>query len=842
MGKIPYRDPAVPNLIPRCHAMVRLAATYHAMGDSLMAEKYYRLAVDDGRRLMGFPLQGASYDLGKFAAAGRAFSSLGGFYTLAGDHRRAIPLLLESIQIRRNAGPSSLPSNSMDNESSSISLSRAYLGIGEVERAKRYSYEAMQRASLGPIAQRSVVAKSTLASAFSAEGEYDKALELTGEMMSMQQKMRKDDEYLNPSLVNNTGWLQLQKGDHAGARKSLMSAYQLLVKSDEQETELGANVLTSLAMIEFLEGNPERGLKGLRKANAIYEAEVDRKIGFGSDSQKLAYLQKLKGKTNFLLGMAFKKYPENEEVGREALVTVLRRKGRMTRLLQQSAQLLRASRISGEARKRLVDARAKLSLLGLSLGVFSREGASEFDQDWMVELEEAERAINELVRKQKGAEVRGASLDLDQLAAALGDDEVLLEYVVFRPYREGVPKAKLSTIPLRCGVFVMNSRGKIQVKDLGDYGEIRRLAVSFRRSVSNPGDETYRETGKVLYGELIEPIRKALGDAKHWRVAPDGQLSMIPFGALIGDGGRFLEEEVSVTYVSSGSELLVSRERVRGEGEVTIFAAPEYSLGAVRRSTESQKQGFSAKLADFWEQISAVGAPLQFPPLPGTVTEAKAILKLMPEAKVLGGVNATEGAFREAVKGGIVHVATHGFYLNDELISSNEKRGLKRVKPRPQPGLENVVDPDETGNWIGQRSLDHPLLNCGLVFSGANQLFDGRDDGVLTGMEVLNLDLRGTDLVVLSACETGVGEVVAGEGVLGLNQAFRVAGASSLVTSFWKVSDEATAALMAEFYSGLSKEMGKGEALRSAAGKIRGSAEWQHPAYWAAFSLSGDVK
>jgi len=591
MGKVPYRDPAIPNLIPRCHSMVRLASTYHAMGDLLMAEKYYRLAVDDGRRLMGFPLQGASYDLGKFAAAGRAFSSLGGFYTLAGDHRRAIPLLLQSIQIRKKAGPSYQPSNSLDLESSYISLSRAYLSVGDVEKAKSYSYKAIHAASRGVIGQRSVVAKSTLASAFSAEGEYDKVLELMGEMMSMQQQMRRDPKFINPSLVNNTGWLQLQKGEYAKAKKSLTQAYQILSKSKQQNTELGANILSSLAMIEFLQGDPDRGLKGIRKANSIYESELARKIGFGSDSQKLAFLQKLKGKTNFLLGMAFGKYADHQDVAKEALVTVLRRKGRMTRLLQQSAQLLQVSRISPAARKRLVDARAKISFLGLSLGIFSREGASDYDQDWMVELEEAERTINEVVRKQTGFKAQGKSLDVDRLAAALGDDEVLLEYIVFRPYQHGVPKAKISTIPLKCGVFVLNSKGGIQVRDLGDYGEIRRLAMSFRRSISNARDDGYETAAKALYGKLVKPVLGAIGDAKSWRVAPDGQLSVIPFGALIGDDGNFLDAKVALTYLASGGELLATRDKVRDAGRVTIYAAPEYSLNKVRKSEDSKKQG-----------------------------------------------------------------------------------------------------------------------------------------------------------------------------------------------------------------------------------------------------------
>lgn len=838
LGKVLYKE-SVPNLIPRCHSMVRIAGSFLASGDSLMAEKFYQLAVDDAHALMKITPQGASYDLGKFSAAGRALSSLGGFYSQAGDHRRAIPLILYSLEVRKNVAASSLPSQSSDLEGSFIGLSRSYLGVGESVRAKRYGYNALESSLRSIHIQRQTVANSTLASAYSYEGEYDKALEFTEKTQELMRTMRNDPKHESPSLLNNTGWLYCLKGDFKKAKSILTKAYQLFIKDPEQEAELGANILFTLAMVEFMENNPDRAILGVKKAHQIYEEELTRKLNFGSDSQKLAFLQKLHNKTGFVLGMSLEKYPTHAELTREAWLTVMRRKGRMTRLLRDSTTALNESRVLPQERDALAKARAKLSLLGLSLGIFDRQAASEFDQSWMIEIEEAQRVIDERLSRSSRSKAPSA-LSLEKLAGALEDGEVLLEYAVYQPFRREVPKAKISTIPLRCGVFAMDASGKIQGADLGEYDEIQRMAIEFRASLANGRDSDYQRLGKELYQKLLSPLEGIVAQAEKLRIAPDGQLSVIPFEALIAQDGSFLGSASQISYLINGSELLQPKTPVKNPGKMQIFAGPAYSLDLVRKSATSRAQGFDPRLADFWEQISSAGALLQFQALPGTITESEAIAQLIPQAEITTGAKAKEAAFAKAAGGGILHLATHGFYLNDSLISIQEKRGLKRVKPRPVQGLKEKTK-EEKGNWIGKRSLDHPLLNCGLVFSGANQLYDGSDDGVMTGMEVLNLDLRGTDLIVLSACETGVGEVIAGEGVLGLNQAFRVAGASSLVTSLWKVSDAATAALMTEFYTGLKQGLTKREALQKASAKIRETEKWQHPSYWAAFILSGEA-
>jgi CHAT domain-containing protein len=198
------------------------------------------------------------------------------------------------------------------------------------------------------------------------------------------------------------------------------------------------------------------------------------------------------------------------------------------------------------------------------------------------------------------------------------------------------------------------------------------------------------------------------------------------------------------------------------------------------------------------------GPAVKFRPLPGTAWEAKAIKDLFtgthPKAavQVLRGQAATEQAFREAAPGHrYLHLATHGFW--------------RRLDTRPIP--QGVSVP----GW-SQLHRVSPGAQAGIALAAANRPAQaGRDDGILTAAEADQLDLRGTELVVLSACETALGQASAGEGMLGLQRAFQVAGARALVASLWKVDDAATAVLMEEFYSNLWKrKLPKLEALRQA--------------------------
>jgi CHAT domain-containing protein len=200
---------------------------------------------------------------------------------------------------------------------------------------------------------------------------------------------------------------------------------------------------------------------------------------------------------------------------------------------------------------------------------------------------------------------------------------------------------------------------------------------------------------------------------------------------------------------------------------------------------------------------------LYFAPLANTAAEANAIKRFLPDALVLTGPRATKAAVARLDAPRLLHIASHGFFLKD-------------------------------GAAVSGAPIENPLLRSGIALAGANLGHDIRGDGILTALEASGLNLVGTRLVTLSACDTGVGEVRNGEGVYGLRRAFVLAGTESLVMSLWPLSDYIARATMVSYYAGLHNGLGRGEALRQAKLSMIKRKGRQHPYYWASFIQSGD--
>ena len=225
--------------------------------------------------------------------------------------------------------------------------------------------------------------------------------------------------------------------------------------------------------------------------------------------------------------------------------------------------------------------------------------------------------------------------------------------------------------------------------------------------------------------------------------------------------------------------------------------------------------------------------------LPYTAVEAQAILpNLESIAKdkplVYTGEFALEGVFKKVRQPKMLVLSTHGVFLP-----------AKQKQPSPGESFTSVSKPTQT-SLVGP--TDNPLLRCGLLLAGCNQrpISQTDDDGILTGDEITACNLRGTELVVLSACETGVGEVRNGDGVAGLRQAFQLAGAKSVVATLWQIDDRESAYFMRDFFKHLEGGKSQADAMRSAqlerieARRNRYGAA--HPFYWAAWTLTGGVE
>jgi CHAT domain-containing protein len=200
--------------------------------------------------------------------------------------------------------------------------------------------------------------------------------------------------------------------------------------------------------------------------------------------------------------------------------------------------------------------------------------------------------------------------------------------------------------------------------------------------------------------------------------------------------------------------------------------------------------------------------------------DLKTLLKL-DAVNVLLHRDASETQLKRLKSPRILHIASHGFFLSDQQLTEAlaKRRGLSSA---PLAATEN------------------PLLRSGIALAGANERSSGEDDGILTALEATQLDLSGTELVVLSACDSGVGEVQNGEGVYGLRRAFALAGAQTQVNSLWKVSDEDTRTLMVDYYRRLLQGEGRSAALRSAQRAMAAKPALSHPYYWASFIPIGD--
>ncbi len=383
--------------------------------------------------------------------------------------------------------------------------------------------------------------------------------------------------------------------------------------------------------------------------------------------------------------------------------------------------------------------------------------------------------------------------------------------------------------------------------DLGPASEIDQLAAAVRAESRSAGTtESWRRVAEPLRVRVWDPVEPFLVGATELLIVPDGSLLALDFSALPLEPGRYVIDSAPPIHLlnserdvlractaepAPSSEELASRDR---SGTVLAVGGPDYDWAA------------SSGTADSGAVTEATRDGRRFTDLPCSSDEARAVFALWeasregePSPHLLIGLHATERAFREsAPHHRILHVATHGFASEDGTAAGT--RGLAGLETRPRE-----FAPMPLG--LSRSHLGH----AGLAFAGANTLSHGDtlDDGVLTDEEVLEMDLEGVDLAVLSACDSGVGEVQSGEGVFGLRRAFQLAGVRTVVTSLWPIDDRAARERMTTFHARLrtgqqTSSCSPARALRDAARAAlehrRAAGLDTHPWHWAGFVVAGE--
>ena len=337
--------------------------------------------------------------------------------------------------------------------------------------------------------------------------------------------------------------------------------------------------------------------------------------------------------------------------------------------------------------------------------------------------------------------------------------------------------------------------------------------------------EALDQTAAALGRRVWEPLRPHLGDARTVLIAPDGGLSFFPFAALPGSRpGSYLIEDLAIGYVASGRSRHRRRCRPHRTGRRGLLAVGDVDFQAdPGQPSPDRPHGLAASP---WSR-SAAGSGRCRGPAPRPVAPATCSTPPSPDqpAELLTRAEPTEAEIKRRLDGGhwrVVHLGTHGFFESPARVAAlraaGPPRGARRPSPRKPPRRARMRPRLRADAALASRASCWPAAAATRAPAGPMRPpTRRREDGILTAEEVQALDLRGTELVVLSACETGLGEAEYGQGVLGLQRAFQAAGARAVVASLWKVDDAATTVLMEQFYTNLwDKKLPKLEALRQA--------------------------
>ena len=578
-----------------------------------------------------------------------------------------------------------------------------------------------------------------------------------------------------------------------------------------------ATSLNNLAGLYWAQAHWAEAADSLRRAVQARESLTPNILVMGDESRKRAFVATLAGETNsdVTFSLAARGKVANAELF--GLQVVLQRKGRVLDVMAGVFGAVRGSLAPQD--QQLFEQWRETTAQYATLLFRGPEKIPPEQYRALLGQVQGTAAALEGELSQRSAEFRQqvAPVAVEQVQRAIPQDAVLVEWFRYAPFNpEAKEKQPHWGLP-RYIAYVLKPQGAPVVVEVGDAKTIETTISDLLGALHDPYSSLVDELARELHTRLIQPLRPHLSDAGRILLSPDGQLNLLPFGVLIDKQGRYLMQSAEITYLTSGRDLLRVASTIRSQQGAVVIADPDF--GPLDQAAVNDADDTTNR-----RSAEVRGGVLQFTPLPGTAAEANALKSLLKltDAQVFTQDKASEAVLKQLTGPRILHLATHGFFLADQAVD------LTSEVPR----------------LLGQDRLpvpkgEHLLLRSGLALAGANRLRSGQDDGILTALEVAGLDLVGTELAVLSTCETGVGHVLNGEGVYGLRRALVLAGVQTQVVSLWKVDDTATKDLMVDYYQHLNAGAGHSAALRQAQLTMLQDPKRTHPYYWGAFIVLG---
>lgn len=758
-----------------------MGVLYDNMGNFDRAEKYYQKALEIKEKLSG--KENINYV--------STLSNLGILYGKTRDYQKSEKYLLESIKILESIGLTESPTYSV-----------ALNNLGLVYRGKNQFEEATQ--------------------------QYSKSLELD-------EKLERTNQPKYAMTLTNLGFLEVEKGNYDKAEVLYLKAKTLFNKMFTAFSPDYLINLFNLGELYSIKGDfvkSENFYSELSEANQIM---LNKAVPHLSENELQKYLALFANRQDALFSMAHKANRTKNvtsdiqnKINSTCFNNNLFFKGFLLNVANQTRRLVSSDSVANE----------KYNRLNAYLRRLSAEYAKPKGSQNPSQITTLENMANEL-EKDIARNVNGYSKTKElpkwvDVQRKLKKEEAAIEFIHYRFYNnKSADSIMYAALILKPGdqspIFVPLFESKSLEKLFKSKTEKNLDFVNNLYSIDQRGTTEVSKNSVSLYELIWKPMEYKLAGVKTIYLSPTGILHRINLNAIPYNADETLADRYNLKELNSTRELVTPFDLNIRDNNAVLYGGINYDKDTLSSNSEPIFASRSRGLISFSSIDSTLrGGSWNY--LLGTEREVNAIGKGMETSEIkpllLKGSDATEEAFKNLGSGKsasprILHVATHGFFFPDPV---NSEMGM----------LDN--------NEVVFKTSDNPMMRSGLLMAGANAAWrgkavkDGMEDGILTAYEISQLNLSNTELVVLSACETGLGDIQGNEGVYGLQRAFKIAGAKYLIMSLWQVPDKQTSLLMTTFYNKWLKEkMTIPNAFNAAQKEMREM--FQNPWFWAGFVL-----
>lgn len=786
---------------------------YATMGRYSQAEKFTSKALDMRQKTMGMTDMGVAaslnnyavlhYNLGQYNESEKDFTAAlsvivtnklktslpyaivlnnqAMLFQALGRYETAEKNMLEIIEIGEAMGNNSKSGNRLRFFSN---LALLYQQMGKYDEADNI-YQKMQKKVIDRSTPEFANILNNVAILYLLMNRQDRVEEMLKNSAEIYKKSFGENSPAYAKVISDLGNFYRYKGRYAEAEPLLTNAFTIREQSLGNDHPLYAQSKEDLAILYWK-------TKDFEKAWPLYHDVMEKSLDFinkyfppMSDAEKTKYWDLLSPRFQRFYNFAL----EASAVNKQAIFDLFEYRLATKGLLLSSARKI-SQGILNSGNDQLVnnylewiDAKEALT----KLYVFSKEDLQEQN----IDLDSMENVVNSIEKKLSESSKDftqfyfTTKINFAEIQNKLKADEALIEIIRLRNFDQAFND---SSRYLALVVTKSNPQPKVVALENG-FDMEKKFFKAYRKSMQNKIND---EQSYDHYWASLEPELKG---KKKIYVSLDGVYNQLNLNTLKKAGGDFLINQYDFILVSNARDIVSSGDKENApRKKATLIGNPDY------------------------------GTDKSLPPLPATKTEVDGINKVLKssgyQVSEFTERNATENNLKSSKDVSILHIATHGFFF---------------------PDIEKASWP------IGisaDNAKDNVLLRSGLVLTGVmeadkmNPTMDSMSNGVITSYEAMNLDLKGTKLVVLSACETGLGEVKTGEGVYGLQRAFLVAGADALIMSLWKVDDAATQQLMNNFYTDWTKNGDKQKAFKQA--QLQLMTKYKEPFYWGAFVMMED--